>query len=219
MTRNGFLLSAILFAVSTNTPAQTYYGNGYTIVDGGVTTGDDLDAKVFKSITAYNVEEGLHQLLQGSGWSLAGYASADPGIWRLYQQPYPDNKRTISPMALADALQWIAGNGWVLVVDRVNRLVSFEVNDRYAPIPLPPPPKAASTSSATNAELAAAIADSRAAVVEAVLPQHSSLTDSSPSKALPIGQAQESYDFGSFISNTQTTTTKKSASRRKEGKS
>lgn len=201
MTRNSLLLPATLLVVAgMNVQAQTYYGNGYTIVDSMLTAGDDLDAKVFKTISAYNVEEGLHQLLQGSGWSLAGYASADPGIWRLYQQPYPDNKRTISPTGLADALQWIAGDGWVLVVDRVNRLVSFEINERYTPIPLSPPSKPASAASATNAELAPVIAASSTPVTEPVLPQ-------------------ESYDFGNFISNTQTTTTKKTALRRKGGKS
>lgn len=198
MTRNTFLLPVILTVVGMSAQAQTYYGNGYTIVEGGLSAGDDLDAKVFKSITAYNVEEGLHQLLQGSGWTLAGYASANPGIWRLYQQPYPDNKRTISPMGLADALQWIAGNGWELVVDRVNRLVSFEVSARYAPVPIPVSAKPASPAPEPENTLT---------------PSHFAATPASPVQAMtpaPVGKAEAlpvadspSYDFANFISNTQ----------------
>lgn len=143
MTSNyNFLLTAAIASAGLcfTAHAQTYYGNGYTIVEGmdGTTLPDDLDARVFKTINAHTVEEGLRQLLDGSGWTLAGYQSADPSIWRLYNQPYPDNKRTISPMALADALTWIAGNGWELVVDPVNRMLSFEVRPRYAPPPVLP---------------------------------------------------------------------------------
>lgn len=137
MTRPVLLFSALALALGAQ--AQTYYGNGYTIVEQG--TVDDrlsgLDAMVFKTIDAYSVQEGLEQLLQGSGWALAGADNADPQIWRLYRQPWPDNKRSINPMRLSQALSWVAGDGWSLVVDPVNRLVSFEVNARYAARPAP----------------------------------------------------------------------------------
>ena len=133
------ILSVVVAASVLAGQAQTYYGNGYTIIEQG--TVDDrlsgLDAMVFKSIDAYSVQEGLEQLLQGSGWALAGADNADPQIWRLYRQPWPDNKRTLNPMPLARALEWVAGDGWSLVVDPVNRLVSFEVNARYAARPTP----------------------------------------------------------------------------------
>ena len=137
MTRPVRLFSALALALGAQ--AQTYYGNGYTIVEQG--TVDDrlsgLDAMVFKTIDAYSVQEGLEQLLQGSGWALAGADNADPQIWRLYRQPWPDNKRSINPMPLSQALSWVAGDGWSLVVDPVNRLVSFEINVRYAARPTP----------------------------------------------------------------------------------
>lgn len=137
MTRPVLLFSALALALGAQ--AQTYYGNGYTIVEQG--TVDDrlsgLDAMVFKTIDAYSVQEGLEQLLQGSGWVLAGADNADPQIWRLYRQPWPDNKRSINPMPLSQALSWVAGDGWSLVVDPVNRLVSFEINVRYAARPTP----------------------------------------------------------------------------------
>ena len=137
MTRPVLLFSALALALGAQ--AQTYYGNGYTIIEKG--TVDDrlsgLDAMVFKTIDAYSVQEGLEQLLQGSGWALAGADNADPQIWRLYRQPWPDNKRSINPMPLSQALSWVAGDGWSLVVDPVNRLVSFEINVRYAARPTP----------------------------------------------------------------------------------
>ena len=132
-------LPALAPALGMGVLAQTYYGNGYPIIEQG--TVDDrlsgLDAMVFKTVDAYSVQEGLEQLLQGSGWALAGADNADPQIWRLYRQPWPDNKRTLNPMPLARALEWVAGDGWSLVVDPVNRLVSFEVNSRYAARPTP----------------------------------------------------------------------------------
>ena len=137
MTRPVLLFSALALALGAQ--AQTYYGNGYTIVESGEVNDrlSGLDAMVFKTIDAYSVQEGLEQLLQGSGWALAGADNADPQIWRLYRQPWPDNKRSINPMPLSQALSWVAGDGWSLVVDPVNRLVSFEINVRYAARPTP----------------------------------------------------------------------------------
>lgn len=114
--------------------AQVYYGNGYTIIDGVDTdnTGDDLSVKVFKTIRADTVEEGLMELLQGSGWALALIQNADPDIYRLYRQPYPDFKRTLNPISLGAALEYIAGDAWDLVVDPVNKLVSFQIDEAYS---------------------------------------------------------------------------------------
>ncbi|MFC2279288.1 MAG: hypothetical protein ACFNUL_08690, partial [Cardiobacterium hominis] len=62
---------------------------------------------------------------------LADRYAADDRIYRLYDQPLPEHKLRIGPMPLDQALTWIAGEGWALVVDPVNRLVSFEVRERY----------------------------------------------------------------------------------------
>ena len=144
---------AIAVCAAATVGAQTYYGNGYTIVestDSGQLA-SDLDAKVYKTINAYSVEDGLRQLLSGSGWELAQPMHADPQIWRLYRQPWPDNKRTISPMPLGEALSWVAGDGWALVVDPVNRLISFEVAPRYAHAALPARPTTPSSAAAPAA--------------------------------------------------------------------
>lgn len=111
--------------------AQTYYGNGYTIVEGLDGNSMDLNTPVYKTITATSIGGGLTQLLDGSGWTLAAESNADPAIWRLYSQPYPEYKRTLNPISLGKALEYLSGDAWDLVVDPVNRLISYEVNHRY----------------------------------------------------------------------------------------
>ena len=188
MTRPVLLFSALALALGAQ--AQTYYGNGYTIVEQG--TVDDrlsgLDAMVFKTIDAYSVQEGLEQLLQGSGWALAGADNADPQIWRLYRQPWPDNKRSINPMPLSQALSWVAGDGWSLVVDPVNRLVSFEVNARYAARPAP---------------TAATVANAPAAPTDTV-PPVSGTTRVSPSPYDPYATSVSYADSPSFSASHST---------------
>lgn len=112
--------------------AEQYYGSGYTIIKSAqVQHGSDIDVIVYKNITAKKVKYGLLQLLKGSGWQLADNSSADPHITRLYNQDYPDFKRVLRPIKLSDALQYIAGNAWNLVIDPVNKKVSFELKNNY----------------------------------------------------------------------------------------
>lgn len=185
------ILSVVVAASVFAGQAQTYYGNGYTIVEQG--TVDDrlsgLDAVVFKTIDAYSVQEGLEQLLQGSGWALAGADNADPQIWRLYRQPWPDNKRTLNPMPLSQALSWVAGDGWSLVVDPVNRLVSFEVNARYAARPAP---------------TAATVANAPAVHTDTV-PPVSGTTRVSPAPYDPYGASVSYADSPSYTASHGTT--------------
>ena len=185
------ILSVVVAASVFAGQAQTYYGNGYTIVEQG--TVDDrlsgLDAVVFKTIDAYSVQEGLEQLLQGSGWALAGADNADPQIWRLYRQPWPDNKRTLNPMPLSQALSWVAGDGWSLVVDPVNRLVSFEVNARYAALPAP---------------TAATVANAPAVHTDTV-PPVSGTTRVSPAPYDPYGASVSYADSPSYTASHGTT--------------
>lgn len=115
--------------------AQNYYGSGYTIVEGDTAIrghqDSNLDAIVYKTIKSKKVYEGLLELLRGSGWQLANRANADPDIIRLYRQNYPNYKRTLNPIALGDALEYIAGDAWDVVVDPVNHLISFQLSDKY----------------------------------------------------------------------------------------
>lgn len=131
--RRYWMLTAALAACSAaaeTVPRGEYYGSGYTIIS-QAHAGDDLLATVYRQLTPGTVGQALPQLLDGTGWRLADRYAADDRIYRLYDQPLPEHKLRIGPMPLDQALTWIAGDGWALVVDPVNRLVSFEVEARY----------------------------------------------------------------------------------------
>lgn len=128
------LYSVLLACVIHQAQAQTFYGKGYTIVDEAVTY-DDLTLSVYKKITAKTVKGALEQLLFESGWRLAEYIASEPEINRLYSQPFPHHKRRLGPMPLENALVWIAGDAWQLVVDPVNKLISYELSPRYTCFP------------------------------------------------------------------------------------
>lgn len=128
------LLSCCFIATLSFSNSKQYYGKGYTIVQQAVKY-DDLDVSVYKRITSNYVKDGLQKILKGTGWKLAGSNSADPEIKRLYRQPYPNHKRKIGPMPLDEALVWIAGPAWSLVVDPVNKLISFDLSTQYKCFP------------------------------------------------------------------------------------
>lgn len=133
-TRRYRLLTATLLVLAASaaaaTPQGEYYGSGYTIIS-QAHGNDDLQATVYRQLAPGTVGQALPQLLDGTGWRLADRYAADDRIYRLYDQPLPEHKLRIGPMPLDQALTWIAGEGWALVVDPVNRLVSFEVEARY----------------------------------------------------------------------------------------
>ena len=113
-----------------------YYGPGYTLLS-AAEGGNDLQTVVYRQLYPGTVGQALPQLLEGTGWRLAENYAADVRIYRLYNQPLPEYKLRIGPMPLDKALTSIAGEGWELVVDPVNRLVSFEVRERYDTTPSP----------------------------------------------------------------------------------
>ncbi|WP_314258622.1 hypothetical protein [Cardiobacterium hominis] len=132
-TRCHWMLTTALLALTAHAaaaPQGEYYGSGYTIIS-QAHGNDDLQATVYRQLTPGTVGQALPQLLDGTGWRLADRYAADDRIYRLYDQPLPEHKLRIGPMPLDQALTWIAGEGWALVVDPVNRLVSFEVEARY----------------------------------------------------------------------------------------
>ncbi|MDP8051502.1 hypothetical protein QJU23_03555 [Pasteurella atlantica] len=113
--------------------ANQYYGNGYTIINEHIIEqSDDINVLIYKNITASTVKDGLQQLLDGTGWQLADHPNIDPYISRLYNQKYPNFKRKLNPIPLNKALSYIAGNAWDLVVDPVNKLISFQLKDYYS---------------------------------------------------------------------------------------
>lgn len=130
-------ITALFISAATICSASDiYYGKGYTLIEGSTPVSDDLQTVIFRQISnGVNLEAALHELLQGTGWRLAAPHAADPSIFRLYRQPLPNKKALVGPMPLDKALTWYAGKAWQLVVDRVNKLVSFELREDYQPKP------------------------------------------------------------------------------------
>jgi type IV pili sensor histidine kinase/response regulator len=122
-----------LWALSPVACAQTLH-DGYAMIhERPVAT--DLAQTVYRAVQGPTVGQGLHELLAGTGYQLAEPWAADPAIGRLYVQPYPEAQRDVGPVELGGALARLAGPAWQLVVDPVNRLVSFERRPPYRPAP------------------------------------------------------------------------------------
>jgi type IV pili sensor histidine kinase/response regulator len=117
--------------------AQTLH-NGYALID-EPPVATDLAQTVYRAVQGPTVGQGLYELLIGTGYRLAEPQAADPAIGRLYVQPYPEAQRDVGPVELGIALERLAGPAWQLVVDPVNRLVSFERRPPYRPVPMPMP--------------------------------------------------------------------------------
>ena len=125
------LLVAVLLGIgSAIVFARDFYGRGYTIISEEKGS-DDLSVVIHRHLSADSVHLALMQLLSGTGWRLASRAAADPKIQRLYMQQLPEQKRHLGPMSLDAALVWIGGDGWRLVVDPVNKLISYEIKSQY----------------------------------------------------------------------------------------
>lgn len=78
-----------------------------------------------------SVGDAVSLLLERSGYRFAYGANTDPELATLLALPLPHVHRNLTQIRLRDALQALAGGAWVLVEDPVNRLVSFDLNERY----------------------------------------------------------------------------------------
>ena len=125
------LISAGLSAISTMSAQAQQYGVGYILIDDAPTQHSDLSQIIMTRINAQTIEQGVQQLLWGSGWRLAGMAAADPELFRLMQAPWPNSWHNLGPDRLDAILVAMGGSGWQLVVDPVNRLVSWEVSPAF----------------------------------------------------------------------------------------
>lgn len=117
--------------LAQNQYQDMYYGQGYTVINRSPITTNDLNQTINKNIQAVNIFNGLQQVLQGSGWQLAGLQAADPNIDRLYESMWPTIWSNFVTDSLINVLQSIGGEGWQLVIDPVNRLISYEVRKGY----------------------------------------------------------------------------------------
>lgn len=125
-----WLLGLLLGISSTLVLSRDFYGQGYTIV-AEAQGGDDLSVVIHRHLPAGSVHAALIQLLSGTGWRLASRAAADPEIKRLYLQQLPQQKQLLGPMPLDAALVWMGGDAWRLIVDPVDKLISYEVTSQY----------------------------------------------------------------------------------------
>ena len=122
-----------VLALPASHAAEPLY-HGYTIITERPVA-LDLDQIIYLRVRGRSVLEGLLEILRGTGYRLAEPAAADPAIGRLYDQPYPESQRAIGPRELGAVLERLAGPAWQLVVDPVNRRVSFELRPPYRPRP------------------------------------------------------------------------------------
>lgn len=80
------------------------------------------------------VGEAMQYLLLRSGYRLADKASAGEAMQILLSRPLPEVHRHLGPMTLEEALLTLAGPVYSLVIDPLNRLLAFEVVDKYRPL-------------------------------------------------------------------------------------
>lgn len=85
------------------------------------------------------VGEALDYLLLRSGYRLAETRSMDPGMRILLSKPLPEVHRTLGPITIEEALKTLAGHVYRLVVDPLNRLIAFDVKDKYRSLISTPP--------------------------------------------------------------------------------
>ncbi len=117
--------------VSTSADATTDFYRGYAIVSQAHQTPVELEQPIYRQVQSPTIFGALIEILEGTGYRLAHDQIADPEISRLYRQPYPELQRNIGPEPLRRVLKRLAGPGWQLVVDPVNRLLTFELHSRY----------------------------------------------------------------------------------------
>lgn len=73
------------------------------------------------------VGDAMQLVLHGSGYHLALTKISNPLLQQLLAYPLPAVQRHLGPMTVRDALQTLAGSAYTLIVDPVNREVSFKL--------------------------------------------------------------------------------------------
>jgi type IV pili sensor histidine kinase/response regulator len=88
-----------------------------------------IDVQIPDSITT--VQDSAHYLLQFSGYQLTPLNVPDPVVSALMKRPIPEVHRHFDAVILRDALLALAGNGYRLMVDPVNRSVAYARDPAY----------------------------------------------------------------------------------------
>ncbi len=139
-----FQLLALLFALSlsgtgyahsTSGETERYRVGRYASVDSTapLIQRDLLSAPVDVTFPepVKTVGQALTFLLKDSGYSLASLEASDPAMGSLLALPLPRAHRQFRRVSLRSALKALAGPAWILVVDPVNRLISFDLSEQY----------------------------------------------------------------------------------------
>lgn len=79
-----------------------------------------------------SVGDAMVHVLRLTGYRLASPEASDPNVRTLYHLPLPQVQRELGPITVREALTVLAGSPYVLVVDPIHRLVSFDVKEPYA---------------------------------------------------------------------------------------
>jgi len=126
------LNSAIADTVISSNSVQV---GRYTSIDMSPTVAqsDPMQAvvEVLFSPSVNTVGSAIDNLLLDSGYQMAQLSASDPNLPILLRQSLPQVHRLIGPSKLITALEFLAGSPWILVIDPVNRLVSFELSAAY----------------------------------------------------------------------------------------
>ena len=131
-----------LFVINASSYAESLYQVGrYTSIEPVATAQqtDLLSVVVTVNFTdqTQTVGDAMQQLLLRSGYRLASPHSSDPALPVLMQSPLPLVHRQLGPIRIDNALSTLAGSAWDLVVDPVNRLVSFDLLEQYRSLSVP----------------------------------------------------------------------------------
>lgn len=73
-----------------------------------------------------SVGQAINYLLSDTGYTLTRF-HPDQRVLKLLRLPLPKIHRNMGPLTLAQALMVLAGEPWILSVDPINRLVSFQL--------------------------------------------------------------------------------------------
>ncbi len=77
-----------------------------------------------------SVGQAIHFLLKDTGYKLTRH-HPDRRVHQMFRLSLPKIHRRMGPLTLEQALKTLSGEPWVLAVDPINRLVSFQLPDHF----------------------------------------------------------------------------------------
>ncbi len=84
------------------------------------------------------IKQAVNFLLQFSGYQLATENTISVSVNTMLEQPLPEVDKNFGPMSLEQGLVTLSGDSFYLLIDPVNRLVSFKLKPSYEKLYEPP---------------------------------------------------------------------------------